>query len=64
MEPTAANWQIVNQRVMARTLAECAWEGLLNPVSEGGTGQGTDRFRLDTGAHIFQFEACCLLRQK
>lgn len=57
MESTAADWQIVNQRVMARTLAECAWEGLLNPVSEEKIRQGTNRFRLDTGAHTFQFEA-------
>ncbi|MGM0571529.1 IucA/IucC family protein [Marinobacter sp.] len=56
MEPTA-NWQIVNQRLMARTLAECAWEGLLKPVRDGSTLSGAGRYRLDTGAHTYHFEA-------
>lgn len=48
----ANDWQIVNQRLMARVLAECSYEGLLSPVC-----QGNDRFELDTGAHRYHFKA-------
>lgn len=46
------HWQLVNQRLMARILAECAYEGLLAPEP-----LGDGRFELDTGEHRYQFRA-------
>lgn len=48
----ANHWQTVNQRLMARILAECSYEGLLAPEQKG---QG--RFELDTGGNRYQFQA-------
>ncbi len=56
MEVTT-HWQTVNRRLIARILAECAWEGLLQPVREGQTGHGAGLYRLNTRSHIYRFEA-------
>ena len=46
------DWQRVNQRLMARVLAECSYEGLLAPVSKHD-----DLYELDTGEHRYHFQA-------
>lgn len=45
-------WQAVNQRLMTRTLAECAYEGLLS-VEHIADNQ----YRLRADSHDYQFEA-------
>ena len=49
---TPTHWQQVNQRLMARTLAECSFEGLLTPQPDAAGW-----YRLDTPHHRYRFRA-------
>lgn len=45
-------WLIVNQRLMARLLAECTYEGVITPKH-----RESDTYELNVGQHCYQFRA-------
>ncbi|OHY82927.1 IucA/IucC family siderophore biosynthesis protein [Marinobacter sp. AC-23] len=46
------HWRIVNQRLMARLLGECTYEGVLSPRHREG-----DVYELNAGQHCYRFQA-------